>query len=227
MDSLQTPEGSFCSRWFWVAGGVGVWWNAWAAACSLISFFSVRLCCACPQPWCLVHTGTAPRSSQGSSAVGSSLSCEDRLHHQGCKPFHISWNTGVERQRCGSSVCLNLLEQPEHCFRAGSELSHGEISPQDGSRVRMEAEQSLCEAWLLLHFQMSSLLTQPSPRSRDHQAKQTQLCKTNLVPKSSTATPSFAGKENHCCRCWPSLGAGGLGLLLFLGFWEFGVAIFI
>lgn len=65
MHGLQTPKGSFCSRWFWVHGGVGVWWNAWAAACSLISFFSVRLCSACPQPWCLVHTGTAHRSSQG------------------------------------------------------------------------------------------------------------------------------------------------------------------
>lgn len=66
---------------------------------------------------------------------------------------------------------------------------------------------------LLLHFQMSSLLIQPSPKSREHQAKQTQLCKTNLVPKVSTDTPSFPGKENHCSRCLPSLRAAGLGLL--------------
>lgn len=81
-------------------------WNAWAAACSFVSFFPVRLCCACTQPWCLVHTGTTYRSSalQEGSAVGSSR-CDDRLHHQDCKPFqivHILWHTQVKRERCGS-----------------------------------------------------------------------------------------------------------------------------
>lgn len=143
---------------------------------------------------------------------------------------------GVKREVVALLICLHLLEQPEHCFRAGSqwavgsvvqaplhqELAYGEIGPQDDSLSEdLEGEQSLCEGWLLLHFQMSYLLIQPSPKSRDRQAKQTQLCKTNLVPKASTDPPSFPGKENHCCGCLPSLRAGGLGLLF--SFLAFGV----
>lgn len=122
----------------------------------------------------------------------------------------------MKRERCGSSRCLHHLEHPEHC----SELAHGEISLQDDSlNEDVEGERSQCEGWLLLHFQMSSLLMQPSPKSREHQAKQTQLCKTNLVPKVSTDPSSFPGKENHCSRCLPSLRAAGLGLLFsFLAF---------
>lgn len=128
-------------------------------------------------------------------------------------------------------ICLHLLEQPERCFRAGSQHGPGIAAsgigpwwnqspgwlPEWGSGGWAEPVWELA----VVTFPNSCLLIQPSPKSRDHQAKQTQLCKTNQVPKASTDTPSFPGKENHCWRCLPSLRAAGLGLLF--GFLAFGV----
>lgn len=66
------------------------------------------------------------------------------------------------------------------------ELAHGETGPWEESLSEdVEGEQSLGNGWLL-HFKTSYLLMQRSPKSRDHQAKQTQLCKTNPVTKAST-----------------------------------------
>lgn len=111
-----------------------------------------------------------------------------------------------------------MVQAPLH-----QELAHGEIRPQDDSLSEdLEGEQSLCEGWLLLHFQMSYLLIQPSPKSRDRQAKQTQLCKTNVVPKASTDPPLLSWQRKSLLWVFTQSESWRIGFAVqFLGFWGF------
>lgn len=189
---------------------------------ALLSPFLLSDCSACTQPWCWVH------KCPTHSAVGSSLwwqaaspglqTIPNSPHFTKCmRAKREVWLFFASGSWSSLSIALGWLwvgpwwNQPPGRFQPSGWSSLSED---------LEGEQSPCEGWLL-HFQMSCLLRQPSPKSRNHQAKQTQLGKTNLAPKAGTGSPSSPGKGNHCCRCLLKLRAGGFGLLF--SFLAFGV----